>query len=69
MSKAQTYLLQLWRDERGFWAVLKAQQGGKLYQFEHLEELAQFLLEHGAYPQGEEAGIREPLMPVMALQS
>ncbi|MBO1436786.1 hypothetical protein [Meiothermus sp. CFH 77666] len=47
MSKTRTYLLQLWQDPRGVWAVLKDEAGGQLYQFESLEALTQFLAQLG----------------------
>lgn len=50
MSKTQTYLLQLWQDPRGVWAVLKDEAGGQLYQFENLEALTQFLAQNGEPP-------------------
>lgn len=43
MSKTRTYLLQLWQDPRGVWAVLKDEAVGQLYQFESLEALTLFL--------------------------
>ncbi len=43
MSKSRTYLLQLWQDQSGLWAVLKDEQCGQLYQFESLEALTHFL--------------------------
>ncbi len=50
MSKNRTYLLQLWQDPRGVWAVLKDEAGGQLYQFESLEALTQFLSQIGDDP-------------------
>jgi len=41
MSIANSYLLQVWHDERGVWVVLKRED--RLYQFESLETLAEFL--------------------------
>ena len=41
MSAANSYLLQIWQDERGIWAVLKKED--RLYQFESLEGLSEFL--------------------------
>lgn len=41
MSVANSYLLQIWQDERGVWAVLK--QEDQLYQFENLDALGEFL--------------------------
>ncbi len=43
MSKTRTYLLQLWQDPSGLWAVLKDEAQGQLHQFESLEALTQFL--------------------------
>ncbi len=43
MSESKTFLLQLWQDERGSWAVVKDETSGRLYQFESLEALTQFL--------------------------
>jgi hypothetical protein len=47
MSQGNSYLLQIWRDEKGVWAVLKPQQGETLMQFDNLEALAQFLSTQG----------------------
>lgn len=41
MSVANSYLLQIWQDERGIWAVLKKED--QLYQFENLDALGEFL--------------------------
>lgn len=43
MPEKQTFLLQIWQDQRGLWAVLKDEDCGLLYQFESLEALVQFL--------------------------
>lgn len=43
MPKKQTFLLQIWQDQRSLWAVLKDEDCGLLYQFERLEALIQFL--------------------------
>lgn len=43
MSKNRSFLLQLWQDQGGTWAVLKDEACGLLYQFESLEALAHFL--------------------------
>ncbi|GEM84239.1 hypothetical protein [Meiothermus hypogaeus] len=47
MSKTRTYLLQLWQDPYGLWAVLKDEAQGQLHQFESLEALTQFLSQIG----------------------
>ncbi len=43
MSTMKSYILQVWQDENGFWAVVK--HGEKLHQFETLESLSAFLAE------------------------
>jgi|UniRef100_A0A7C3HD59 hypothetical protein len=43
MSKNKTFLLQIWQDPGGIWAVLKDEDCGLLHQFESLEALVQFL--------------------------
>lgn len=47
MSQGNSYLLQIWRDEKGVWAVLKPQSGETLLQFDSLEALAEFLSVQG----------------------
>ncbi|MCS7067694.1 MAG: hypothetical protein N2Z75_00995 [Meiothermus sp.] len=53
MPRTKTYLLQLWHDSSGLWAVLKDEALGQLYQFESLEALTEFLskLEDGPPPE------------------
>ncbi|MER3553908.1 MAG: hypothetical protein C4331_06045 [Meiothermus sp.] len=48
MSQGNSYLLQIWRDEKGVWAVLKPKEGETLLQFDSLEALATFLSTQGA---------------------
>lgn len=50
MPKKQSFLLQIWQDQRGLWAVLKDEDCGLLYQFESLEALIQFLSQKVAGP-------------------
>lgn len=47
MPEARTFLLQLWQDEHGPWAVVKDEASGRLHQFESLETLIQFLSQGG----------------------
>ena len=48
MSRGNSYLLQIWRDEKGVWAVLKPKEGETLLQFDSLEALATFLSSQGS---------------------
>lgn len=50
MPKKQSFLLQIWQDQRGLWAVLKDEDCGLLYQFESLEALIRFLSQTVAGP-------------------
>ncbi|GEM87193.1 hypothetical protein [Meiothermus granaticius] len=67
MSQGHSYLLQIWRDEKGIWAVLKPQQGQTLLQFDNLEALAQFLSSQG--PTLAETEEDEEAVPPYALVS
>jgi hypothetical protein len=50
MLQTRIYLLQLWQDQSGPWAVLKDEQSGQLHQFESLEALTLFLSQLGQTP-------------------
>ncbi|GIW25156.1 hypothetical protein [Meiothermus sp.] len=56
MANTRTFLLQLWQDPAGLWAVLRDEQQGQLYQFESLEALTHFLSQLEGDPLQEPSG-------------
>ncbi|WP_299428641.1 hypothetical protein [uncultured Meiothermus sp.] len=70
MTKARTFLLQLWQDQRGLWAVIKDEECGRLHQFESLDALVQFLSQGGVSPTPNVEAWEHPMgAPALALKS
>lgn len=61
MTKTRTFLLQLWQDQRGLWAVIKDEECGRLHQFESWDTLTQFLAQGGVSPTQNFEGWEQPM--------